>query len=257
MKHWQSAMGWGVLVCGAAMGQAGAPVARGPVTLRVVPAPYREIASLPRLVPGGEVTPAVADKVNAALKKLDVSAAAAALDCRKSYREQQHKTDFADWNRTIDVTMRGPRFLSMVATDSFFCGGMYPNDGIILPLVYDLTTGSPVNWLKYLPAGAKSDLGNSADGAKMGVVVWPVLAALARKDAEKDCQQAFDDSGEAVQFALWLDVRQGAIEAQPVSFPHAMAACADAVEIDIAAARRMGFAAELVDALEAGQRLQR
>ena len=237
-------------------GMAGVPQVAGPVVLAPVAEVAHGVAAFPRIA--GGVDAGVTAKVNAGLKRLDVSVAAAALDCRKSFREQTKKSGSDAWTRTVEVTMRGPRYVSYLATDSYFCGGMYPNDGIVLPLVYDLTTGIPVDWLKYLPAGAKGALSNSGDGAKTGVVMWPVLSAMAKRQADdKDCKEAYGEDGEPVQFALWLDARAGAVEAQAVSFPHAMAACADVVTIPADAARKMGFGAELVDALEAAKKLQK
>ena len=100
-------------------------------------------------------------------------------------------------------------------------------------------------------------LSNSADGAKMGVVVWPVLAAKDRAQADGDCKSVFDDSDEPMQFALWPDARKGTIEAQRTQFSHAEQGCVDTMEITTAEARKMGIAAELVDAVEAAHKLQR
>ncbi len=228
-------------------------VVSGPLVLKEQPDVYKGVAAMPQVVSG--VTPEVAAKMNAAFKRLDARVGAAAADCRKQFLEQQHKRGDDAWTRGVEVTMRGPRYLSVMATDSYDCGGPYPNDGLLLPIVYDLNTGGAVNWLKLLPPGASSGLDSAGDGSKVGAVIWPVLTKMASAQAEKDCKEAFA-TADAVSFVLWLDARQGAVEAQPFSFPHAEAACADSVEIPVAQARKMGFNGEMLDALEAAHQLQ-
>lgn len=235
---------WILLVLGTVSGGAQT------VVLRAQKDVYPGVGAMPRVVAGQGVTAAVAAKMNVAFAKLDMRVAAAAADCRKSYREQQHKGAKDAWTRSVQVTMRGPRYLSLVATDSYDCGGPYPNDGLILPLVYDLTTGGAVNWLTLMPPGPKSGIDSAGDGSTIGAVQWTLLTDMARKDAQPECREAFA-SGDEVSFVIWLDAKAGAVEAQPSSFPHAEAACADAVEIPVAEARAMGFKAELVDALAA------
>ena len=241
-------MVWCLLLAGVAQGQV--------VSLRMQKNLYPGVGAMPRVTAGGGVTAAVAAKMNAAFAKLDVRVAGAAADCRKSYREQVHKSGKDAWTRSVQVTMRGPRYLSLVATDSYDCGGAYPNDGLILPLVYDLTTGGAVNWLTLMPPGPKSGIDSAGDGSVIGAVQWKVLTDMARKDAQPECRDAFATEDE-VSFVLWLDARAGAVEAQPSSFPHAEAGCADAVEIPVAEARTMGFKAELVDALAAAGKVKR
>ena len=223
---------------------------KGPASLHAMAPIGKGVAAFPRLEAMGDVTAPAAAKVNASLARLDLSVARAAAECRKDARRSPNKEAGDLWSRTVDVTMRGPRFLSLLASDSFSCGAAYPNDGIVLALVYDLSTGSPVNWLNYLPAGAKSDLSDTADGAKMGVVIWPALSARARKEASADCKDSFAEDAE-VQFVLWLDAKTGKVVAQPSSFPHVMAACANTVELSVSEARQMGMHGAVLDALAA------
>ena len=239
-------LAWCLLLAGMAQAQV--------VSLRTPRELYPGVAAMPRVIAGRGVTAAVAAKMNLAFGKLDARVAGAAADCRKSYREQQHKVAKDAWTRSVQVTMRGPRYLSIVATDSYDCGGLYPNDGLVLPLVYDLTTGGAVNWLTLMPPGPKSGIDSAGDGSTIGAVQWKVLTDMARKDAAPECREAFATADE-VSFVLWLDAKAGAIEVQPSSFPHAEAICAEAVEIPVAEARAMGFKAELVDALAAAGKL--
>ena len=243
---------WALLaVAGVARSQAVQEL-RGHADLHQTAAVGKGVAAFPRLEATGDVTAPAAARVNASLARLDLSVTRAAAECRKGARRSSNKEAGDLWSRTIEVTMRGPRFLSLIATDSYSCGAAYPSDGIVLPLVYDLSTGLPVNWLNYLPAGAKSELSDSADGAKMGVVTWPALSARAHKEASADCKDSFAGDADAdVQFVLWLDAKTAKVVAQPSSFPHAMAACANTVELSVSDARTMGMHGAVLDALAA------
>ncbi len=219
------------------------------VEIRLKAALSPGVASFPLVVAGPGVTAPIAAKINAALTSLDVKVATAASDCRQDFREQQPEKSSRDaWQREVDVTMRGPRFLSLLARDSYYCGGMYPNDGLLLPLVYDLKSGRPVDWLTLLPTGVSAVLDTAADGSRVGVVVWPWLRHRAISEADGECKSAFADSAE-VTFGLWLDAKKDALMAQPLNLPHVEAACAHTISIPVDEASRIGLAKELMESL--------
>ena len=230
--------------------------AKGPVALEPSQELRKGFSAFPRLQAGGEVTAAVAAKVNASLARLDTSAGKALAECSKTAKQHQGE---AEWAREMDVTMRGPRFLSLVASDLFDCGDGHPNQMNTLAIVYDLTTGAPVNWLKYFPAGVKSDLGPPEDGeegVKVGMLSWPPLTKEALRQAEKGCkdQYAYDDS---VSFQLWLDARSGQVAAQPSSRSPDPSRCDDGgFGLSVSQARRIGLHGSVLAALEAAHRLQ-
>ena len=158
------------------------------------------------------------------------------------------------WTRVVAVDMQGPRFLALTATDSYDCGSLYPNDGIQMPLVYDLLSGRPVNWLTYFPKGAIATLETSADGAKVGLVVWSELTRRANAAASKECKDAFgDDETVGRAFGITLNGKSGTLVARPADLPHALQACGEDVALPAGELRRLGFAPELVSALEAAQ----
>lgn len=242
--------------CQGAQGKGVLEAPAGPVELQRQPDVIRGVVeAFPHLVAGPAVTATSAEKINAALVRADGRVKSAALDCQASFKEQQHKTSRDAWQRTITVSMLGPHFVSFTALDSYYCGGPYPNDGLEMPLVYDLVTGSPVNWVKLLPAGTKGVLSNGADGTKTGEIVWPAIRKVAMRDADADCKEAWDSYPE-MTFSISLDAKQGAVVLQPTSFPHAMQACADDVLLDAARLRALKAAPELIEAVEAAHRLQ-
>ena len=245
----------GCMMPGTAQQQA--PEAKGPVVLQASAAVQKGVAAFPRLAAVGEVSAAVARKVNASLARLDGLVAKAAKECRRDGRETSAQMGDPFWERSMEVAMQGPRFLSLVAADSHYCGGVNQDNvkPASLPLVYDLRTGLPVNWLNYLPAGANSILGESDDGATVGEVVWPALSKLARNQSDAKCKELYAADAE-VRFVLWLQARGGNIVAEPLGIDHLGSDCTVDLEISVAEARKMGVHGEVLDALEAAQKLQ-
>lgn len=106
-----------------------AALAAGPAAAQVVslkqPAPIaRGVAALPRIAT--PATPATT-KINAALARLDKSWLAFRKQCG------------ADTGRSVNVTMRGPGYLSLVVNMDYYCGGAHPDNSSIA-LVYDLAS---------------------------------------------------------------------------------------------------------------------
>src|SRR5277367_5886663 len=84
-------------------------------------------------------------RVNAILTRLNGRLTQALKTCDAQVLEQSKQMgDTAkgkdptsgDWTRKVEVTMDGPRFLSLLATDESFCGGAYP-DSDQMALVFD------------------------------------------------------------------------------------------------------------------------
>jgi len=207
------------------------------------PAPLaKDVAAFPKL----DAHDATADKINAALVRLDDRVRKARADCVTSKD--------AEWSRSIDVTMRGPRYLSYLVSDSLYCGGPHP-DSSSFALVYDLTTGAPVDWAKLLPKPLveRASLDSSADGARIGVVGSKTLSALyvagLGKDLDADCREALTSAD--LNFILWPDAKTKGLAMQTISLPHAMQACADVVAIPTTKLRELRADKSLIDALEA------
>ncbi len=130
-------------------------------------------------------TPAEA-RVNALLNRLNEHMAGSLRDCDANYRGWAKQVGQPltgknavehDWERTIAVTMTGPRFLSIVAVDGYvFCGGAYPNRDT-LAMVFDLTTGKPVNWMNLIgrSANASAYSDSNSDGTIVGALIVPAL----------------------------------------------------------------------------------
>ena len=220
------------------------------VTLKERPALRPGMDSFPRVVSNAAVTPGVAAKINASLARFENEVLTDARECRKQRAGQE---DADDWQRTVTVTMRGPRYLSLLAEETYSCGAPHPLDDR-LALVYDLTTGSPVDWTRLLPAGAKGEIVRSPHRLAVGLVVWPLIVKKEQDAAEEECKAVFEREKDDMSYDVWLDGAQGAVIFGPVGLVHYDSAmCGDPVALSGAEARRLGAAPELVDALDAAK----
>ena len=225
------------------------------VRLQTPPEVVKGLAAMPSIAePGDEAE----RKINAALSRLDASARKAAAECKTDAGKD------SSWERSVQVPMRGPRFISYEVVDDTFCGGAHPNTST-MSIVYDLTTGAPVDWTALLPPAltGKPVLASGADGTKMVTLSGQTLYALyltgyrppsgaAKKDAEDDeCREAVAEAGEggnAPGMMAWLDAGEDGLVVQ-FDLAHAVQACADAVTIPAVALRAAGAQPVLVEAV--------
>jgi hypothetical protein len=159
------------------------------------------------------------------------------------------------WQRSVTAAMIGPFYLSLVASDQWYCGGAYP-DAASFALGYDLRTGSPLNWARLLPQAlvGTASLDTAGDGTRIGVAASAALTklylTLVKPDA--DCASALRETD--LQFMLWPDAARDGVAMQPSGLPHAIAACGDDAVIPLATLRTLGAEPGLVAAIEAGHR---
>ena len=198
-------------------------------------------------------TPA-AQRVNETLTRLNRQLAQSLHDCDAGYEswfkavghpEDGQNQISADWSRTIKVTMEGPRFLSLVASDETFCGGAHPN-GDVITMVFDMTTGAPVDWTEMVAKSA----GASANSA-VGTLVLPALQKMNLAAADADCKDVFQDPQ---PFLMWPDAKRGTLVAQPCDLPHVVQACANEINLTMDQARKLGFDESLLTAIEHAHR---
>jgi hypothetical protein len=205
---------------------------------------------------------AAEQRVNATLTRLNLRLTQALHNCDAGALESIKQTGDAagprdkvseDWSRKVVVTMQGPRFLSLVATDEYVnCGGAHP-DSDTMAMVFDMTTGTPVSWPAMVTksAGAAAILGAVSDGSKVGALVLPALAKINLAAANEDCRDAFQDPQ---PFQLWPDAKSGTLVAQAFDLPHVVAACAIEIPLSMAQARALGFDEGLLGAIEQAHR---
>ncbi len=123
-------------------------------------------------------------RVNATLTRLNNELSKSLRDCdegvvefEKGAGEPVETKD--DLTRSVEVTMRGPRLLSLVATDEFFCGGAHPDDDLTV-LVFDLKSGIQVDWstLVAKSAGASSPKNTLCNAGGTRPLILPQLQEM-------------------------------------------------------------------------------
>ena len=197
-------------------------------------------------------------RVNATLTKLNERLAKALRDCDADYLAwarqtgNDHSQIADDWSRAVAITMQGPRYLSLVASEEMFCGGAHPNEDQIA-LVFDMNTGRPVNWVALVAksSGASSSTDSVADGSNAGALILPDLRAMSVAAASADCKDAFQDPQ---SYVLWPDAKKERLVAQPFDLPHAVMACSVEMKLTMEQARKMGFNDSLLTAIAEAHR---
>jgi len=201
-------------------------------------------------------------RINAILTHLNNGMAASLKDCDASYRDSAKDSGVPltgenavdkDWERSVKVTMTGPQFLSIVATDNYiFCGGAHPDRGKTA-MVFDLTTGGPVNWMTLIAESSDASPFSDSitDGTKVGALIVPALRTMSIARADKDCKDVFEDSQ---SYQLWPDAKSGTLIAEPFDLPHVVAACAEDLSLSLDQARKLGFADSLISAIDQAHR---
>jgi hypothetical protein len=221
-----------------------------PLQLKPMPDIAPNVAALPRIVAASDDK--AATRINNALDKIDALVRQSVKDCRANV----DKADDADYERSVWVTMRGPRYLSFLIGGSADCGGAHPNAGVYM-LVYDLATGSPVNWQRLLPKAMVqgTSLDTGMDGATVGFVTSKTLQSLwlkaeaAASPIDPDCQDVLNDP--ELKLNLWPDPKGGGLGVEPGDLAHVVQACADPMVIPTATLRPLGVDAALLDAIDA------
>lgn len=158
--------------------------------------------------------------------------------------------------------MRGPGFLSLTATDSYFCNEAAHPNAATYSIVYDLVSGRPVDWTHLLPASLTGTvaLEEQSDGTKIVTLASKRLFELymagyrageAPSSDLEDCKEAL--RGEATDtppgMMVWLDAKVGGLAIQ-VGLPHVVQACEEPVVIPTATLRTEGAQPALLSALD-------
>jgi hypothetical protein len=233
------------------------------VALGAMPAAAKDavlsLKSLPNLSEYAEALPRVAAntpqalKLNAALDEADARLRKAISDCKRdSPPEKWH------WRRRVSTPMRGPGFLSLYWTTQFQCGGAEEETSQVA-LTFDLSTGTPLGWERYLPEAKGDELTfyTPAGSGIVEVVTSPKLIALYRERVVIELQKNGDPGGCAGVYdvlvrslMVWPDAKQAGLVLQPTDFPRSVASCSTPVLITVPELRRRGAAEALVKSIE-------
>jgi hypothetical protein len=238
----------------------GAGAAEREVRLRLLNDISRDVPALPRIA---DPVNDAERKVNFALDQLDARVRSAERDCRRDAKGRR------SWERMLSVPISAPGFLSFYFADNVYCGGTHPNYSTA-SIVYDLRSGAPVDWTKFLPPALTGEiaLSETSDGSKITTLssvrlhrlyldsYRPVSGKADVDAADDECREAVANgrNGKPPRMLVWLKDTEGlAIQS---NLEHAMQACADEVVIPIAVLKAEGASADLVRALEAARPAQ-
>lgn len=196
-------------------------------------------------------------RINQSLKKIDATMLATLAECDKDYSNFARMTDNqhaersrrGDWTRTVAVTMAGPRYLSYLITDSNFCGGAHPNFSESA-LVFDLQTGSPVNWIAQLE-GRESKLQPAADWNSIPAqqVVDSSLQAFYAEHLSDDGCRTIVREDDDLSLLIWPDAKLRKLVLGS-NLRHVIEACAEHVMISAEQARQLGFSETFLQTIE-------
>lgn len=218
------------------------------VHLAVPPPVSKDIAAMPQIIDPADDAER---RINVALKHLDGNVLRASRTCKGG-----------DWQRSVDATMRGPGFLSLTVTDAWSCEGTAHPDSGTFSIVYDLTSGRPVDWTKLLPASltGKMALEEQADGTKIVTLASKRLFDLymagygAGDPPDSDLQECKDALvSQATDgppgMMVWLDAKGGGLAVQ-VGLPHVVQACEEPVTIPASVLKTEGAQPALLKAFD-------
>ena len=200
-------------------------------------------------------------RVNATLTQLNLKLTQDLSECDQNYlawfkelgeAAQGKPSTSGDWERKVKVTMSGPRFLSIMERDEVFCGGAHPDTDIVA-IVFDMTTGEPVNWSALLPKSAKASVYRDtvSDGSTVEGLIFPDIQKIYIAAADAECKDIFQDPH---AFLFWPDAKSGTLAVQVFDLPQVVQACAKEIGLTMEQARKLGFDESLLSAIEHAHR---
>lgn len=188
-------------------------------------------------------------KINATLAEMNGRLRASVHRCDTHYRmwarnvaedNRRSAHPHGDWERKIQVTMVGPRYLSLVVErEVIFCGSAYPNNDNYA-FVFDLRDGNLVDPASWFSAEAPVSTRKSAtwEENSMLLLVDPALESMSRESAVAECRDAFSQHW---GYLIWPDARKQRIIALPAIEQHVLQGCSEKIELTAEQARRLGF----------------
>ncbi|MGA8089477.1 MAG: hypothetical protein WCA10_19550 [Terracidiphilus sp.] len=198
-------------------------------------------------------TNAAEQRINETLANLNRKFAKRVQDCISGKFAWSKGFNEGEWGRTVKVTMQGPRFLSMVASDDFYCGTAHPDDDLVV-LVFNIEIGEQVDWSALVGKSAGASLSKNELGDEDGTppLMLPELQATYAA-ADKDyCKDDFEDER---SFVLWPDAESGTLVAEVAGLPHVALPCKNELKLTIEQSRNLGFDESLLQAIEEAHRI--
>ena len=227
------------------------PAHAADISLKKQPALGEDFDAQPRVT--GGVAPDVAKRINDVLARTDARGRKAIVDCRSRDRANGF------YNRSVDIAMISPGYLSLVSHDDAMCGWVHPNSSA-LSLVFDLRDGRLVDLAKLLPGLVTSSaLSEGLDGGRVGTVTSPKLIDLYLAEMGKDsgrdpdCKRSFtlrDD----LTFIAYPAAAEHGVTFEPFGIERVVQACFGSMTLSAADLARYGAPAGFIEALKAASK---
>jgi hypothetical protein len=155
-----------------------------------------------------------ARRINGYFEKEDADAEAFRDDCLTE--------PGAFFERGVEVTFDGPRFLSVVESVGYYCNDTAHPWTYVSPVTFDRATGLPVDWQGLLSIVPEPVPGNRA--LKLPAEMHEAfLAGIAPIPTE--CVEALSKA--TMPFFLWLDGKRSALAVRPAGLAHVDTPCED------------------------------
>ena len=194
-----------------------------------------KLLQLKKLSPTADALPRIAHpspaqvKINRSFALIDKRARGSAASCRGLSEEG----DEMFYNRSIDVTSRGPLFLSVDLNEEIGCGGVHPYLNLFT-FTYDLHTGEPVHWAKLLTKvhveEVKINPGNMLSVEIFGIKSLPLQKLYRvgwKDDGQCRLEDVVDPSGEDLTtFLLSAAPHRQGLSVLPTDLASVVAGCA-------------------------------
>jgi hypothetical protein len=183
-----------------------------------------------------------------------------------SYNAETQKTlpECEEWDRKISVTMAGPRYLSLQASGSIFCGGGHP-DPYDIALVFDLATGELLNGSTVIEKNsdmkttATKDLAHYPQSDKF-LLSSPELDRILIAAANDNCKESLQDVEHdsrlsPFQYSIWPDAKKNQVVVKPVSLSYLnYLMCSEEIDIPLDQAHKLGFSKSFLQAIDEAHR---
>jgi hypothetical protein len=194
------------------------------------------------------------------LRKCDEDASRNAGDAEAPGESASDK----NWDRAIRVTMAGPRYLSLRASGSIFCGGMHP-DRYDAALIFDLDTGELLDGSTIVAKDSQikvalaSSIPRYPQSDKF-LLSSPALDRITIARANEDCKRTLKDvedgqGSSPILYSVWPEAEKNMVVVMPVSLGYLdYLTCAEEVEISPDQARKLGFAGRFLASIAEAHR---
>ncbi|RZJ01520.1 MAG: hypothetical protein EON90_02770 [Brevundimonas sp.] len=213
--------------------------------------PFANVEALPRV----DADTPQAREINAFLDRMDARDREERAAC---LADESPESGQREWGRSVEAPMTGPRFISLLVTTGYYCGGAHPSWGQ-KALTFDLASGRQVDWAAVFPAEMATPRDDATDHwpqllLSRSLKAWYAQTAVAQRGTAIGHDDCADTLAGSEPLNAWPDAKTGGLALQVIGLAHAATACTERVVMPREEMRRRGVDAVLLDALDTARR---